>query len=265
MTAPAPLARRIARIAVAPNAETARRAQADLPVGARIVTRDGGMWRWDGFSIAPGAPSSAAIRLERRNRLVELDRQIADTERRRNDSLEVSQRAERALADADAQVEIGRARLSDAGEALSRAKSVAAELASRVAAVETKLSALDDGAARLATEKAEAEEQKTSAEAGLAEIPDIDALRREMPEVPGVITATRGNHGQSVARAAVAAGLKATIYIPHGNSVEERRHARLWGLNWWRRGRTFRPAMKPASLRPKRRACTCWRASTRGC
>jgi chromosome segregation protein len=179
VTAPAPLVRRIAAIAVASDAETARRLQPALPVGARIVTRDGGMWRWDGFSIAPGAPSSAAIRLERRNRLTELDRQIAETEGRRNTSLEAGQRAERALADADAQVEAARVRLSDAGEALSRAKSVAAELASRVAAVETKLSALDDGAARLATEKAEAAEQKTSAEAGLAEIPDIDALRRE--------------------------------------------------------------------------------------
>ena len=179
VTAPAQLARRISNIAVAPDAETARRAQAGLPIGARIVTRDGGMWRWDGFSVAPGAPSSAAIRLERRNRLAQLDRQIADSETRRNTALEAGQRAERTLADADARVETGRTRLSDAGEALSRAKSVAAELASRVAAVETKLSALDDGAARLVTERTEAEEQKSAAEMGLGEIPDIDALRRE--------------------------------------------------------------------------------------
>ncbi len=37
----------------------------------------------------------------------------------------------------------------------------------------------------------------------------IDWLRRTHPEMQGIVTATRGNHGQSQARAAVAAGLKA--------------------------------------------------------
>lgn len=67
----------------------------------------------------------------------------------------------------------------------------------------------------------------------------IDALRREMPEVPGVITATRGNHGQSVARAAVAAGLKATIYIPHGNSVEKNAAMRAFGAELVEEGEDF--------------------------
>ena len=49
----------------------------------------------------------------------------------------------------------------------------------------------------------------------------IDWLRRTHPEAPGIITATRGNHGQSQARAAVAAGLRAVVYVPHGNSVEK--------------------------------------------
>lgn len=49
----------------------------------------------------------------------------------------------------------------------------------------------------------------------------IDWLRRTHPESPGIITATRGNHGQSQARAATAAGLRAVIYAPHGNSLEK--------------------------------------------
>ncbi|MFT4564503.1 MAG: threonine dehydratase, partial [Gammaproteobacteria bacterium] len=39
----------------------------------------------------------------------------------------------------------------------------------------------------------------------------IDWLKRAHPEVRGIITATRGNHGQSQARAALAAGLSATV------------------------------------------------------
>ncbi len=67
----------------------------------------------------------------------------------------------------------------------------------------------------------------------------IDALRRELPDVPGVVTATRGNHGQSVARAATAAGLKATIYIPHGNSVEKNAAMRAFGAELVEEGDDF--------------------------
>jgi len=49
----------------------------------------------------------------------------------------------------------------------------------------------------------------------------IDWLTRAHPESPGICTATRGNHGQSQARAATAQGLRALVYVPHGNSVEK--------------------------------------------
>src|ERR1035438_4068174 len=49
----------------------------------------------------------------------------------------------------------------------------------------------------------------------------MDDLKRREPGVTGVISATRGNHGQSVAFAATRAGLKAVIVVPHGNSREK--------------------------------------------
>ncbi|WP_107845088.1 threonine dehydratase [Litoreibacter ponti] len=49
----------------------------------------------------------------------------------------------------------------------------------------------------------------------------MDWLVRTHPDVPGIVTATRGNHGQGQARAAVAAGLRALVYVPRGNSVEK--------------------------------------------
>lgn len=57
----------------------------------------------------------------------------------------------------------------------------------------------------------------------------INWLRRVHPEVGGIITATRGNHGQSQARAAVAAGLTANIYVPRGNSAEKNAAMRAFG------------------------------------
>lgn len=67
----------------------------------------------------------------------------------------------------------------------------------------------------------------------------IDWLRRTHPNCPGIITATRGNHGQSQARAAVAAGLRAVVYVPHGNSVEKNAAMRAFGAELVEFGEDF--------------------------
>jgi threonine dehydratase len=57
----------------------------------------------------------------------------------------------------------------------------------------------------------------------------MDWLVREHPGVRGICTATRGNHGQSQARSATAAGLSAKVYVPHGNSTEKNAAMRAFG------------------------------------
>lgn len=57
----------------------------------------------------------------------------------------------------------------------------------------------------------------------------MEALTRREPGLRGVIAATRGNHGQSVAFAAARHGLTATIFVPHGNSVEKNAAMRSLG------------------------------------
>ncbi len=57
----------------------------------------------------------------------------------------------------------------------------------------------------------------------------IPWLKKAFPEVTGVITATRGNHGQSQALAASQNGLTATIVVPKGNSVEKNAAMKAFG------------------------------------
>src|SRR5215510_8753278 len=57
----------------------------------------------------------------------------------------------------------------------------------------------------------------------------MDALKRAEPDVPGVVAATRGNHGQSIAFAAHRAGLHPIIVAPRGNSVEKNAAMRALG------------------------------------
>ncbi len=79
----------------------------------------------------------------------------------------------------------------------------------------------------------------------------IDWLRRTKPDCPGIITATRGNHGQSQARAARAAGLRAVIYAPHGNSVEKNAAMRAFGAELVEIGDDFDEAREAAMARAK--------------
>ena len=74
----------------------------------------------------------------------------------------------------------------------------------------------------------------------------VDWLRRTQPTVPGLCTATRGNHGQSQARAATAAGLRALIYVPHGNSHEKNAAMRAYGAEVVEFGRDFDEAREEA-------------------
>lgn len=67
----------------------------------------------------------------------------------------------------------------------------------------------------------------------------IKWLVRSHPGVRGIVTATRGNHGQSQARAATAAGLDATVVVPHGNSKEKNAAMRSFGARLVEFGRDF--------------------------
>lgn len=74
----------------------------------------------------------------------------------------------------------------------------------------------------------------------------IDWLRRTHPGSPGIVTATRGNHGQSQARAATAAGLRAVVYVPEGNSPEKNDAMRAWDAELRVEGHDFDTAREAA-------------------
>ena len=69
-------------------------------------------------------------------------------------------------------------------------------------------------------------------------------LAKARPGLPGVIAATRGNHGQSIAFGAGRAGLKATIVVPHGNSVEKNAAMRAQGAELVEHGHDFQAALE---------------------
>jgi threonine dehydratase len=77
----------------------------------------------------------------------------------------------------------------------------------------------------------------------------LDALKRANPKLPGVISATRGNHGQSLAYAGRRFGVRTVILVPHGNSRDKNAAMKAWGAELIEHGRDFDEAKDEAARR----------------
>jgi threonine dehydratase len=75
----------------------------------------------------------------------------------------------------------------------------------------------------------------------------FDHLRRTQPDVKGVVAATRGNHGQSVAFAAARYGIPAAVVVPHGNSVTKNAAMRALGAELIEQGHDFQASLEASA------------------
>jgi threonine dehydratase len=74
----------------------------------------------------------------------------------------------------------------------------------------------------------------------------LERLARRAPGLAGVVAATRGNHGQSIALAAARHGLPATIVVPQGNSREKNAAMRAFGARLIEHGADFQESLEHA-------------------
>jgi threonine dehydratase len=75
----------------------------------------------------------------------------------------------------------------------------------------------------------------------------VDGLRTNGKRLPGLVSATRGNHGQSLGLAAQQRGLQTTIVVPHGNSREKNGAMRALGVELVEHGIDFQEAREHAA------------------
>ncbi len=75
----------------------------------------------------------------------------------------------------------------------------------------------------------------------------VDALKKREPGCSAIVGATRGNHGQSIGRAASLNGMTATIFVPHGNSAEKNAAMRALGVELVEFGDDFQAAREEAA------------------
>ncbi|OAN79002.1 chromosome segregation protein SMC [Jannaschia sp. EhC01] len=190
-TAPAVLTRRLSQIGII-DAADGPRLQPSLQPGQRLVSREGDLWRWDGFAVAAAdAVSTAARRLEQANRLSELEderlraRGKADDAKAAHETL-----AERLnqLTEAD---KSARAARRDAETQLSQASRSAARAEADQSVLDGKLETLRLTASRHAEEADTARAELTRAQDSLAELDDLEAVRGRLEDVKTTVEAAR--------------------------------------------------------------------------
>ncbi|RZJ05767.1 MAG: chromosome segregation protein SMC [Brevundimonas sp.] len=179
VSAPDQLAARLALCGVADKGDIAQLAKA-LPVGARLVTKAGDLWRWDGFVQRAEAPRPAAVRLAQRTRLAELEAEIDQGK----PALDAAQSALKAAADAfrAAEETVKTARLAPFAldKAVTTARDRVETLARDQARKEARAQALDETLARLAEESAAADTALAEAQGVEAPSETLDGLRAEL-------------------------------------------------------------------------------------
>lgn len=177
--APDQLGARLALCGVAPRAQAADLAQA-LPPGARLVTTEGDLYRWDGFVSRAEAPRPAAVRLAQRTRLAELEAEID----KGRPALDQAQAAQKAATDAfragEETVKTARLAPFAADKAVTAARDRVETLARDQARREARAQALDDTVTRLAAEVAEAQAALDAAQTTDAPSETLSGLRDEL-------------------------------------------------------------------------------------
>ena len=174
---PVALSPRLAQIGVVENAEAAARRQSELGVGQRLVSRDGGLWRWDGFVVPVDAPSAQAIRLRQRNRLTALDGELAEIEGRLTTSEATFFAASETQSATVATERSAREAVTEAYKAADRARNHRSVLATKLTEISTQVNALEESRQRLAEEIIEARQLVAEAVQAESELENVDALR----------------------------------------------------------------------------------------
>ncbi len=194
---PVALGRALSAIALVESAAEGDARQAGLQPGECLVTLEGAVWRWDGYTVRAGAPSSAAVRSQQRNRLAGLRQQVTEAE-----AASVAARlrateadtAERAAHTAEAAARPAR-RLAE--QQLDRARDAFGALRTQAAAAAQLSAALDEQHAQTVPEANEAADARQAAQASVAALPDPAQLRGEAERARAALQAARRQESEA--------------------------------------------------------------------
>ena len=164
---PPELRRRLKQIGVVPRG-LGSRLQAHLKPGQRLVSREGDLWRWDGFVAASEVTTVAAQRLAQRNRLSVIEYEEAEARETADLLSDAEQAAAEAVAEAEASERDLRQRWRERQTALARAREALTTIERAARETETRIAAVHDARARAEDDLAEARRRRQEMDEALA-------------------------------------------------------------------------------------------------
>ena len=180
--APPALARALSQAGLVEHAEAGRALQPALAPGQILVTHDGAIFRWDGFSVRAGTPTAAAVRMAQRNRLKALD---ADLQAARLAAVAARAAYEDAAASEGAAIVAERAAREARRQAESeaeRARANAQSLAAQATQASGRLATITEQDQRLAADRADAEAAFARVAEAARALPPLDQARATQAE-----------------------------------------------------------------------------------
>ena len=176
---PPALARRLAAIGVIDNASAGSGLHEALREGQRLVSLDGALWRWDGFTVTSGAQTTAATRLSQRNRLTEIRGQLQAVEKNYETARQFHIDSQETAKEAATQERKARFDLQTAYDTLANARKAYTALADATAGTRSRLESLGELLERVRVDLTETQEQRVAIEASVAQLTDpVEARQR---------------------------------------------------------------------------------------
>jgi chromosome segregation protein len=176
----APLDRRLSQIGVVDDDSQARSLAGDLAQGQRIVSRSGGLWRWDGFTITATATTPAQARLEQRKRLKTGQEKLILAETSAKTAEDRHAAAKATEVEARNAEKAARETASEADAAYGTARDRVAEIKERSAGRMSLLESLSEQIIAVATDLEHLEAEEKEASEALAAIPQVEGPRAEI-------------------------------------------------------------------------------------
>ncbi len=191
VVAPAVLARRLGQIGLI-DRDSGPRLQADLQPGQRLVSREGDLWRWDGFRAgAEDAPSAAALRLQQLNRLTALKRDLEEVAARAEGASQAHAALQTRLAELARADQMARDARRSADTRVAEAGRMAARAEADKSIAGGKLEAARLSVSRYEAEADEARERLEAALAAVEDLPDLEAARDTVEAAKVAVEASR--------------------------------------------------------------------------
>jgi chromosome segregation protein len=191
VTAPKELARRLAQIGIVTTRADGTRLVSQLKPGQRLVSRDGDLWRWDGFAVAAHAPTGAARRLAERNRLADVEAELKVARTEVDTRRAVVAQAQAEVASTSEAETAAHARRRDLQREADTARDRHAAAERELARITARHSALSEAKSRLAASRAEVQTAHDEAQAALAALAPTDAIESELGQVRARLTDER--------------------------------------------------------------------------